>query len=129
MRARLLQAHNPSPWTGPTGNNTYLFTGAVPTLVDAGVGHEAHVTAIAAALDGRPLAQVLVTHGHADHLSGADALRARWPAVRILKRLPSLDRGEQPLDDGASILAGDSPLQVVATPGHSTDHACFVDPE
>ena len=35
----LLPAGNPSPWTGPTGNNTFLLPGAVPTLIDAGVGY------------------------------------------------------------------------------------------
>ena len=31
----LLPAHNASAWTGPTGNNTYLLPGRVPTLIDA----------------------------------------------------------------------------------------------
>ncbi len=34
----LLPAHNASTWTGPTGNNTYLLPGRIPTLIDAGVG-------------------------------------------------------------------------------------------
>ena len=48
----LLPALNPSEWTGPTGNNTYLFPGHPSILIDAGVGHADHVESIARALDG-----------------------------------------------------------------------------
>ena len=129
MRALLVSAHNPSAWTGPTGNNTYLFNGAVPTLIDAGVGNEAHIAAIGQALEGRPLSQVLVTHGHQDHVSGIEALRARWPGVRVLKMLPAGQKGIEPIEDGERVPAGDSVLDVVATPGHSPDHCCFADRE
>jgi glyoxylase-like metal-dependent hydrolase (beta-lactamase superfamily II) len=129
MRALLVSAHNPSAWTGPTGNNTYLFTGAVPTLIDAGVGNEAHIAEVARALEGRPLSQVLVTHGHQDHVSGVEALRARWPGVRVRKLLPAGQEGMEPIGNGERVPAGDSVLDVVATPGHSPDHCCFVDRE
>ena len=79
----LLPAHNASTWTGPTGNNTYLLPGRVPTLIDAGVGKPEHVDAVAHALGGRPLALVLITHGHSDHVNGVPALVARWPDVRV----------------------------------------------
>ncbi len=38
LPALVLSAHNPGPYTGLRGNNTYLLTGAEPTLIDAGVG-------------------------------------------------------------------------------------------
>ena len=41
-----IPAGNPSAWTGPEGNNTYLLPGAVPALVDAGVGVPAHLDAV-----------------------------------------------------------------------------------
>jgi glyoxylase-like metal-dependent hydrolase (beta-lactamase superfamily II) len=123
---RVLAAHNPSPWTGPTGNNTYLLDGAVPTLVDAGVGDPEHVAAIERALSGRPLAQVLITHGHTDHASGAPALVARWPGVRV-RGLGSISFSSgRPLVDGEQCDAGDQTLRVLATPGHAADHCCFV---
>jgi glyoxylase-like metal-dependent hydrolase (beta-lactamase superfamily II) len=116
-----IPAGNPSPWTGPEGNNTYLLTGAVPTLVDAGVGEPAHVAAVADALGGAPLAQLLITHSHPDHARGVPALAARWPAVVVRNFAPDACR------DGESIRAGDTTLVALHTPGHAADHFCFLD--
>lgn len=134
--AVLLPAFNPSPLTGPTGNNTWLVDGDEPALIDAGVGSPAHIASVISALGGRPLRRVLVTHGHADHASGAPALAARWPALEMWKWI---DAGESPasasgasawraLADGQRIRAGDSLLTVLYTPGHARDHVCFWDP-
>jgi glyoxylase-like metal-dependent hydrolase (beta-lactamase superfamily II) len=136
MRRRLpgvvgLHAGNPGPLTG-SGNHTWLLTGRVPTLVDAGVGDPVHLDAIDEALAavGQHLAQVIVTHGHPDHASGAPAIAARWPAVSLLKMpWPEADRRYpadwQPLADGQRIAAGEVELDVVHTPGHSPDHICL----
>jgi len=116
-----IPAGNPSPWTGPEGNNTYLLTGAVPTLIDAGVGEPAHVAAVEQALDGAPLAQLLVTHSHPDHARGVPALTARWPAVVVRNVAPDA------CQDGESIAAGSTTLTALHTPGHAPDHFCFLD--
>jgi glyoxylase-like metal-dependent hydrolase (beta-lactamase superfamily II) len=116
-----IPAGNPSPWTGPEGNNTYLLAGAVPTLIDAGVGHAAHIQAVAAALGGAALSQVLVTHAHPDHVGGMPALIARWPAVSVRNVAPDACRDEE------SIPAGDTIVRALHTPGHAPDHFCFLD--
>ena len=115
----LLHAGNASEWTGPTGNNTYLLPGVHAALVDAGVGHAAHLDALAGALHGEPLSRILITHGHVDHASGVPALAARWPAVRVR------GAGYEPLREGERIPAGDTELVALHTPGHAPDHFCF----
>jgi glyoxylase-like metal-dependent hydrolase (beta-lactamase superfamily II) len=118
MDVLLLPAGNPSAWTGPTGNNTYLLRGRVPVLVDAGVGDPGHLDAVEAALGGAALAAVLITHGHSDHVGGLPAIAERWPSARVVRF------GE--LTDGP-IPAGDARLLAIHTPGHSPDHLCFLD--
>ena len=118
----VIPAGNPSLWTGPTGTNTYLLDGRTPVLIDAGVGNRPHLDAIEAALSGRPLEAVLLTHSHSDHASGVPALLQRWPAALVR---PS----SSPLVDGESMPAGDRILMALHTPGHAPDHFCFVDGE
>jgi glyoxylase-like metal-dependent hydrolase (beta-lactamase superfamily II) len=61
---------------------------------------------------------VLVTHGHADHVSGAPALRSRWPDLDVRQWPSGLSEGQQ-------IRAGDAVLHIIHTPGHAADHLCF----
>ncbi|MFO7301536.1 MAG: MBL fold metallo-hydrolase [Acidobacteriota bacterium] len=122
----LLPAGNPGPYTGE-GNNTWLIDGAQPTLVDAGTGQPGHLEAIAEALDGRPLARVLVTHDHSDHASGVAAIRECWPDVEVLA-VAAARSPARTLIDGERVPAGSRMLQVVYTPGHAADHVCFWDP-
>lgn len=109
----LIPAGNPSEWTGPTGNNTWLLPGCEPALVDAGVGDPRHVEALAAALNGAALVRVLITHWHPDHVKGLPALRERWPGLTVVDAA------------GDAVPAGDGVLEIVPTPGHSPDHLCF----
>jgi glyoxylase-like metal-dependent hydrolase (beta-lactamase superfamily II) len=107
------------------GNNTWLIDGRAPTLVDAGLGVATHLDAVARALAGRPLRRVLVTHGHHDHASGIEAIRARWGGVEACKWLGDDLPFWHSLHDGQQIDAGDERLAAIHTPGHAPDHVCF----
>lgn len=117
MSPDLIPAGNPSEWTGPTGNNTWLLRGRHAALVDAGVGHPAHVDAIVNALAGAPLERVLITHWHPDHVRGLPALRDRWPHLVVIDAA------------GEPVPAGDGLVEIIPTPGHAPDHLCFFDRE
>jgi glyoxylase-like metal-dependent hydrolase (beta-lactamase superfamily II) len=131
MEPIAIHAHNPGPMTGD-GNWTWLLKGRVTTLVDAGTGDPRHLDAVAAALAGAALAQVLVTHAHGDHSSGALAMRDRFPGVRF-RKMPWPGRDAKwpvdwdPIVPGELIEAGDGMLSAVHTPGHAPDHLCFWD--
>jgi glyoxylase-like metal-dependent hydrolase (beta-lactamase superfamily II) len=115
----VLHANNASPWTGPTGNNTYLLAGRLPALIDAGTGDEGHLQSLETALEGQPLVRVFITHSHPDHVGGLERIRERWPFVEVIRF------GHQ---DNV-VEAGDTRVRVFHTPGHSPDHLCFLDEE
>jgi glyoxylase-like metal-dependent hydrolase (beta-lactamase superfamily II) len=126
-----VHAFNPGPMTG-AGNWTWLLRGAVTTLIDAGTGEPQFLDSLDEALAGAALQQVIVTHGHVDHASGAPALAARHPNARFLK-MPWPDRDTryaiewQPVVADQVIAAGDTRLRAVHTPGHAPDHICLWD--
>ncbi len=92
------------------GTNTYVY-GADPCFViDPGSDDPGHLEAIrSAAAERGGIGAVLITHSHADHLTGADLLDA--PVLQP-------EGGET-----------QGSLRVLATPGHAADHVTFVSPE
>jgi glyoxylase-like metal-dependent hydrolase (beta-lactamase superfamily II) len=128
-----LDAHNPGPMTG-SGNHTYLLVAdhGPATLIDAGVADARHLDAIAERLHERDaqLGDILVTHGHPDHASGATALAQAHPGARFFK-YPWLEVDAryavewQPIRDGDRFQAANESLVALHTPGHSPDHVAF----
>lgn len=123
---------NPGIFTGP-GTNTYLVgTGKRRILLDTGSGVAAYPDVLASAIeragcDG--IQEIVLTHGHIDHLGGVAQLRERFGALRVSKRPDPDDAaglGFEPLDDGAVVRTEGATLRAVHTPGHATDHLCFV---
>lgn len=121
---RRLRAPNPGPMT-LTGTNSYLIGRRGAVVIDPGPADDAHLDALVA-VAGR-VELVLITHRHRDHTAGIDGLVERTGApVRAL--LPEHCRGADPLVDGERIDAAGVPLEVVATPGHTSDSLSFFVP-
>lgn len=128
----LVEVRNASAFTG-AGNNTYLLApeGQPACLIDAGVGTEDHLAAIEThtAVRRSPLCDVLVTHAHLDHASGAPALARRLGVSRFSKhRYPEDDSPDidwQHVDDRAPLAVGGTVLIALHTPGHAPDHLAF----
>ncbi len=124
---------NPSLFTGP-GTNTYLVgTGRERILLDTGDGRDAYLPVLARALEhaGCGIQEIVLTHGHPDHIGGAESVIGQHGALRISKRpWPGVDEG-YPLEidaigDGDVVRTEGATLRAVHTPGHAEDHLCFV---
>jgi glyoxylase-like metal-dependent hydrolase (beta-lactamase superfamily II) len=127
---RRLTANNPGLMTGP-GTNTYLVGHADPVVVDPGPADEAHTAAIVAAAT--PLGRIrtiVVTHTHIDHAPGAAAL-ATATGARVVGFGPAEDfRPDERAGDGWTLCCsgpeGDLTLRALHTPGHASDHLCWL---
>ncbi len=99
-----------------------IASGSQALVVDPAPDAEFY-DALAAGL-GATVTDVVDTHLHADHLSGARALAARTGARLRLPAL-ALERGVvyavSPLHDGDTIRVGDVTVRALALPGHTTD--------
>jgi glyoxylase-like metal-dependent hydrolase (beta-lactamase superfamily II)/8-oxo-dGTP pyrophosphatase MutT (NUDIX family) len=119
-----LTAPNPSVMTGP-GTNTYLVGHTALVAIDPGPDDETHLQAIADAAAGR-LRAIIVTHTHPDHAPGAAGL-ARLTGARV-QGFGARD-GFEPDDilaEQSLVTAGDIPLRAIHTPGHASNHLCYV---
>ncbi|RIJ78801.1 MBL fold metallo-hydrolase [Nakamurella silvestris] len=116
-------APNPGPMT-LEGTNSYLIgrTGAPSVVVvDPGPQDQVHLRSLTA--HGR-VELILITHRHVDHTAGSAELhRLTGAPVRALD--PEYCHGGPPLRDGERITAAGIDIEVIATPGHSSDSVCF----
>lgn len=110
----------------PTGTtNAYVIGTDRAVLVDPA----ARSDAIETALSTRTLAHVLVTHHHPDHV-GAVAAYARDYDATVWARIGREAAFEaatgvvpdRTFADGTTIPAGESSVEIVATPGHTPEH-------
>jgi glyoxylase-like metal-dependent hydrolase (beta-lactamase superfamily II) len=132
--ARLL-APNPSPFTGE-GTWVHLIGTERLSILDPGPADAGHLDALVAAIAGRPVDAILVTHTHRDHSPAAAPLGERlgapvWgcaPLVVPGNQEAGFDTSYAPdriLSDGETVEAGGTIIEAVHTPGHTSNHLCF----
>jgi len=106
-----------------TGCLSYLIADPVnrrAAVIDPGREVEPYVQALRA---GRlELAAILETHTHADHLAGHAALAERTGAPIYLGRRSPAQYPHRPLEAGQGLEVGDLQLEILETPGHTSDH-------
>jgi len=132
-RASCVLAPNPGPMT-LDGTNTWVLVepGAdLAVVVDPGPDEPAHLRAVLADVRARGarVSQVLLTHGHADHSAGAASFAALAGGVPVRALDPAHRLGAEGLAGGDELVAGGLRLEVVATPGHTSDSLSFLLPQ
>lgn len=121
---RRILAPNPGVMTGP-GTNTYLVGIDEVAVVDPGPDDDAHLDAILGC-GGDRIRWVLCTHTHPDHhpLTGRLAKRTGAQVLAYDSRDGLVVDAE--LRDGDLIEATEFRLRAVHTPGHASNHLCYL---
>lgn len=120
---RRRRAANPGPMT-LDGTNSYVVAApgaAGVVVIDPGPLLEEHLAELAAA---GTVKLILITHHHSDHTEGSARLHELTGAP-VRAALPEFCHGGDPITHGEIIHAGGVILQVLATPGHTSDSLCF----
>lgn len=116
--ATLVRAPNPGPMT-LDGTNTWVLrarAGAGAVVVDPGPADEQHLRAVAGHA---PIAAILVTHAHPDHVEGLDRfIELTGAAVTDPAVTGSAVTG--------SVAAAGLQITRIETPGHTADSVCYL---
>ena len=126
---RRIVAPNPGLMTGP-GTNTYLVGIDEIAVIDPGPDEPSHLDAIAAC-GGDRIRWILLTHTHSDHAPGAVGLQARTGG-QVLAFGPTAStragvvEPDVAIGEGFELEATEFRLTAVHTPGHASDHLCYL---
>lgn len=121
---RRIVAPNPSVMTGP-GTNTYLVGIDEIVVIDPGPADDAHLDAIAGC-GGDRIRWIACTHTHEDHSPGAAGLKERTGAEVLAFDARDDLVVDRRLGDGDVIEATEFVLRALHTPGHASNHLCFL---
>jgi len=125
-----LTAPNPGMMTGP-GTNTYVLGHERFTVLDPGPDDATHIERILE-VTGGAIDQVVVTHTHQDHSPATAALKARTgcrvfgqPAPAGAAQDQTFAPDEEPVN-GDLIATEAGTLKALHTPGHASNHLCYL---
>jgi glyoxylase-like metal-dependent hydrolase (beta-lactamase superfamily II) len=121
---RRIVAPNPGMMTGP-GTNTYLVGIDEIAVIDPGPDDPSHLDAIAGC-GGDRIRWIVCTHTHPDHSPGAAGLKARTGAEVLAYDSRDGLEIDTKIRDGGRIEATEFRLRAVHTPGHASNHLCYV---
>jgi glyoxylase-like metal-dependent hydrolase (beta-lactamase superfamily II) len=127
---RRLVARNPGFMTGP-GTNTYLVGTQRCAVIDPGPHDLVHIERILEAAGGR-VSAILATHTHPDHSPAVAALAQATGAEVLGRGAPVHGRQDatfaptRVLNDGDVVRVGDLALRAIHTPGHASNHLCYL---
>jgi glyoxylase-like metal-dependent hydrolase (beta-lactamase superfamily II) len=121
---RRIVANNPGPMTGP-GTNTYLVGIDEIVVIDPGPDEAEHLDAIAGC-GGDRIRWIACTHTHIDHFPGVAGLRERTGAEVLAFDARDGLEIDRSLADGDPIEATEFVLRAVHTPGHASNHLCYL---
>jgi glyoxylase-like metal-dependent hydrolase (beta-lactamase superfamily II) len=137
--ARVL-APNPGPFTF-RGTGVYIIGTNNVAVIDPGPDIPAHADALKAALKGRDISHILLTHTHNDHSPAAAALKAwsgaktyafgQHPRTQNRHGVIVEEGGDMAFEpdilvrDGDILAADGFTIECVFTPGHTSNHMCY----
>jgi glyoxylase-like metal-dependent hydrolase (beta-lactamase superfamily II) len=125
-----LVANNPGFMTGP-GTNTYLVGNARFAVIDPGPADPKHIDRLLAVTRGA-IDLVLVTHTHGDHSPAAPILAKQCNAQLLGRPAPGDGRQDlsfaptRVLADNEEIDIDGMKLRALHTPGHASNHVCYL---
>jgi glyoxylase-like metal-dependent hydrolase (beta-lactamase superfamily II) len=121
---RRIVAPNPGMMTG-AGTNTYLVGVDEVAVIDPGPEDAGHLEAILGC-GGDRIRWVVCTHTHLDHWPGAAALAERTGAEVLAFDSRDGLVVDGSLADGDQIEGTEFRLTAVHTPGHASNHLCYL---
>lgn len=132
---------------GPLAENCYVLadeTTGDAAVIDPGFENDR----LMAALKDLNVRLILLTHGHFDHIGGAERLREKTgapiasfeteaalaadPKINgslMMLRRPIACTVDRLLQDGETFTVGTVPVTVLHTPGHTAGGCCYITPE
>jgi glyoxylase-like metal-dependent hydrolase (beta-lactamase superfamily II) len=121
---RRICADNPGIMTGP-GTNTYLVGVDEIAVIDPGPADDVHLDAVAGC-GGDRIRWILLTHTHPDHGPGAAGLKERTGAEVLAFDARDGIEVDGTLGDGDRVEGTEWRLTAVHTPGHASNHLCYL---